>query len=140
MRISFTVAKDLAKLTTEKIRRRHSITLCESRHRKSSTESTTSSIESSTTSPRASPSKERENSNQFTSLNVASMQEKADTNQDFTTNNKVKTLNLGLEEVAHIRSVLTKAELGMFSQKISIITIFGHKYIRQTFNIFYENI
>jgi len=110
-----TIAKDLAKLTTEKIRRRHSITLCESRHRKSSTESTTSSNESSTTSPRASPSKERENSNNFTSLNVASMQEKADINQDFTTNNKVKTLNLGLEEVAHIRSVLTKAELEAMS-------------------------
>merc|ERR1712141_498082 len=55
-----TIAKDLAKLTTEKIRRRHSITLCESRHRKSSTESTTSSVGSaaSTTSSTSSPSKE----------------------------------------------------------------------------------
>ena len=68
------------------------------------------------------------------------MQEKADTNQDFTTNNKVKTLNLGLEEVAHIRSVLTKAELGMFFHKMSIITIFGHKHIHQKFDIFHENI
>ena len=31
--------------------------------------------------------------------------------QDFTSNKNVKTLNLRLEEVAHIRSVLTKAEL-----------------------------
>merc|ERR1712141_365068 len=55
-----TIAKDLAKLTAEKIRRRHSITLCESRNRKSSTESTTSSVGSaaSTTSSTSSPSKE----------------------------------------------------------------------------------
>jgi len=104
-----TIAKDLAKLTTEKIRRRHSITLCESRNRKTSTESNmSSSTEASNASPRASPSKE---SSQFTSLNVSSMQEAADVNQDFGANKNVKTLNLRLEEVAHIRSVLTKAEL-----------------------------
>ena len=39
------------------------------------------------------------------------MQEAADVNQDFGANKNVKTLNLRLEEVAHIRSVLTKAEL-----------------------------
>ena len=41
----FTVAKDLAKLARNdksQLRRRHSITLCESRHRKSSTDSNTS--------------------------------------------------------------------------------------------------
>ena len=64
--------------------------------------------EASNASPRASPSKE---SSQFTSLNVSSMQEAADVNQDFGANKNVKTLNLRLEEVAHIRSVLTKAEL-----------------------------
>ena len=64
--------------------------------------------EASNASPRASPSKE---SSQFASLNVSSMQEAADVNQDFGANKNVKTLNLGLEEVAHIRSVLTKAEL-----------------------------
>lgn len=108
-----TIAKDLAKLTAEKIRRRHSITLCESRNRKSSTESTTSSVGSEASST-SSPSKEP--SNPFASLNVtSSMQDSSDTSiQDFGTNvsqGPMKTLNLRLEEVAHIRSVLTKAEL-----------------------------
>ena len=43
--LNFTVAKDLAKLARNdksQLRRRHSITLCESRNRKSSTDSNTS--------------------------------------------------------------------------------------------------
>ena len=108
----FSVTKDLAKLSNDKIRRRHSITLCESRHRKSSTESTISNCSS----ERSQISPDRQapiiDNREFASLNVAAIQD----NNDFQDHSSVvpkplKTLDLRLEEVAHIRSVLTKAEL-----------------------------
>jgi hypothetical protein len=106
----FSVAKDLAKLTNHKsqIRRRHSITLCETRHRKSSTESTASST-ASTASPRSSPPRE----DQFASLNVAAIQAANNEQEDSYEEapKTLKTLDLRLEEVAHIRSVMTKVEL-----------------------------
>ena len=99
----FTVAKDLAKLSNDsKIRRRHSITLCESRNRKSSTDSTTSEASSIS---RNSPPKE------FTSLNVANFDQIQPETEFENSTKSLKTLDLRLEEVAHIRSVLTKAEL-----------------------------
>jgi len=108
-----TIAKDLAKLARNdksQLRRRHSITLCESRHRKSSTDSNTST--ESKTSQRTSPPKE------FASLNVTAIEHcnnltsTTDFQSDFDQAPKpLKTLDLRLEEVAHIRSVLTKVEL-----------------------------
>lgn len=103
----FAVAKDLAKLNDRsQIRRRHSITLCESRHRKSSTESTVSTISSIQSSERSSPPKD------FASLNVTAIEQQNQTcDFDEAPGKPLKTLDLRLEEVAHIRSVLTKAEL-----------------------------
>ena len=111
----FSVTKDLAKLSNDKIRRRHSITLCESRHRKSSTESTISNCSS----ERSQISPDRQapiiDNREFASLNVATIQEhNAGCIYDFEDSSvpkPLKTLDLRLEEVAHIRSVLTKAEL-----------------------------
>ena len=111
----FSVTKDLAKLSNDKIRRRHSITLCESRHRKSSTESTISNCSS----ERSQISPDRpiidNHRQQFTSLNVAAIQDQTVQEFDVMDHSSVpkplKTLDLRLEEVAHIRSVLTKAEL-----------------------------
>ena len=102
------------------IRRRHSITLCESRNRKFSTESngsTGSTVETAdgpnpTVANRQSPPKE------FASLNVAAIEHQTKNNSVNNFENEcdfapkpLKTLDLRLEEVAHIRSVLTKAEL-----------------------------
>ena len=124
--VLISVTKDLAKLSvnsTSKLRRRHSITLCESRHRKSSTESTTSSCSS----ERSQVSPDRPESTaeidnpvdptlKFASLNVAAIQEQSTVQDSYEIDANVvpkplKTLDLRLEEVAHIRSVLTKAEL-----------------------------
>ena len=106
---------DFAKLASNeestRIRRRHSITLCESRLRKTSSESTTSTATTSNSmaSQRSSPARE----DQFTSLSVAAF-DRANNNNGFEESvgsKPLKTLDLRLEEVAHIRSVLTKAEL-----------------------------
>lgn len=97
----------MAKLTSSdasQIRRRHSITLCESRHRKSSTESTIST-NSRTSEERSSPPKD------FASLNVNAIAEHSHFDEAPMSSKPLKTLDLRLEEVAHIRSVLTKAEL-----------------------------
>ena len=109
---NFSVTKDLAKLSNDKIRRRHSITLCESRHRKSSTESTISNCSS----ERSQISPDRQapiiDNREFASLNVAAIQDAGYIYEDHSSVPKpLKTLDLRLEEVAHIRSVLTKAEL-----------------------------
>ena len=109
--LNFSVTKDLAKLSNDKIRRRHSITLCESRHRKSSTESTISNCSS----ERSQISPDRQpiiDNREFASLNVAAIQDAGYIYEDHSSVPKpLKTLDLRLEEVAHIRSVLTKAEL-----------------------------
>ena len=94
------------------IRRRHSITLCESRHRKSSTESNVSTTASTTSNDqRSSPKAEQGGTcQQFASLNVTAI-EQNDFQEVAAAPKTLKTLDLRLEEVAHIRSVLTKAEL-----------------------------
>ena len=120
----FAVAKDLARLTKNndksRIGRRHSITLCESRHRKVSTESNASSSNASNSGTSSGQSSKKSSLNrasppkEFQSLNVTAIEENSNDScfGDFDQAPKpLKTLDLRLEEVAHIRSVLTKAEL-----------------------------
>lgn len=110
-----TIAKDLANLSNPKtaatLERRHSITLCESRLRKTSHDSTKDSSESS---QRSSPVRDTtsQSNGQFVSLTVAAIQQQAMQESETSGIAKPhKTLNLRLEEVAHIRSVLNRAEL-----------------------------
>eukprot|EP00094_Tigriopus_californicus_P001518 TCALIF_01470-PA protein Name:"Similar to spir Protein spire (Drosophila melanogaster)" AED:0.07 eAED:0.11 QI:767/0.83/0.85/1/0.16/0.57/7/0/533 len=125
------IVKDLANLSTSSsgksnLQRRHSITICESRSGRSRKCSSVSSGSSSggsnqSTQPNTpqnqSPRHSRVNppeSNGYT-LNVAEMH--ANLHDEFNQsegprkNEGFETLNLRLDEVAHIRSVLTKAEL-----------------------------
>ena len=128
---SFIVVKDLANLTPGRsnLQRRHSITICESKSkRKTSVESSTSSGDSSNSSspknlsPRQSrcgdlpqqPQSLHPHAAAPFSLNVSKVQQTLQNEYDNCQPSKseaLKTLNLRLDEVAHIRSVLTKAQL-----------------------------
>ena len=87
-----------------KLVRRHSITLCQSRNRKITPPS---SNECANSGPKSlMPVSSRKSSNVSTDSSRTSPSRDDCSGQD-----ALKTLNLGLEEVAHIRSVLTKAQL-----------------------------
>lgn len=113
-----TVVKDLAHQIHEKVERRHSISLCENPRRKSS--STCSASSSTTTSPKTSfssqtsaySSQPESPTSPVYRLNTSQMH--ASLQEEYNSpewQRALQTLNLSLEEVAHIRSVLTKAEL-----------------------------
>eukprot|EP00095_Tigriopus_kingsejongensis_P007765 maker-scaffold154_size301342-snap-gene-1.12 protein:Tk07765 transcript:maker-scaffold154_size301342-snap-gene-1.12-mRNA-1 annotation:"protein spire" len=122
-----TIVKDLANLNTSSsgsnLQRRHSITICESKTRsRKSSSVTSSSNESSNTSSHASTPQSRSPRHSRTTplepgytLNVAEMHDtlvdEFDQSQAARKGDGLQTLNLRLDEVAHIRSVLTKAEL-----------------------------
>jgi len=107
------VVKDLAQRSTEPVQRRHSITLCQNSYRRKNS----SSSNQSESSPKTSFSSQTSNYSQSdtsppyrlnTSQMHASLQEEYNSPE---WQRALQTLNLSLEEVAHIRSVLTKAEL-----------------------------
>jgi len=108
------VVKDLAQRSTEPVQRRHSITLCQNSYRRKNSSSSNQSAQSS---PKTSFSSQTSNYSQSdtsppyrlnTSQMHASLQEEYNSPE---WQRALQTLNLSLEEVAHIRSVLTKAEL-----------------------------
>eukprot|EP00088_Acartia_fossae_P066572 TRINITY_DN8263_c0_g1_i1.p1 TRINITY_DN8263_c0_g1~~TRINITY_DN8263_c0_g1_i1.p1 ORF type:complete len:538 (-),score=107.24 TRINITY_DN8263_c0_g1_i1:396-2009(-) len=122
------VVKDLANQSKSRVQRRHSITLCtNSYRRKSSVSSSSSGCSSSsggsstTSTPKTSFSSTTNNYAQASSPLSPSPSYKLNTSQMHASlqeeynspewQRALQTLNLSLDEVAHIRSVLTKAEL-----------------------------
>jgi len=119
------VVKDLAQQSTETVKRRHSISLCQNSYRRKN--STSNSSTGASTSPSSSPSNQSSPKTSFSSQ--CSNYSQSDTSPPYRLNTSqmhaslqeeynspewqraLQTLNLSLEEVAHIRSVLTKAEL-----------------------------
>merc|ERR550519_653740 len=116
-----TVVKDLTCTSSDRcLDRRHSITVCESPSRRKSSNSSNSSSSSGSgmSSPKSSLSQQdssvlsNESSPRYqlnTSQMHASLQDEFNSSDQW--HKALQTLNLNLEEVAHIRSVLTKAEL-----------------------------
>jgi len=117
-----TVVKDLTSSTNDRcLDRRHSITVCESPSRRKSS-SASSSSSCSAASPKSSlfhkdslvckKSVDSRGSPEYqlnTSQMHASLQDEFNSSDQW--HKALQTLNLNLEEVAHIRSVLTKADL-----------------------------
>jgi len=121
-----TVVKDLASQTHQTVQRRHSITLCSNSYRRKSSVSSSISGSSSGGSsnhstPKTSFSSTHSNYSQSLSPSSPSPSYKLNTSQMHASlqeeynspewQRALQTLNLSLDEVAHIRSVLTKAEL-----------------------------
>lgn len=118
-----TVVKDLTSKSSERsLDRRHSITVCESPSRRKSSNSSSNSSSSSgsgMSSPKSSLSQQdssfSNNSDSSPRYQLNTSQMHASLQDEFNSSDQwhkaLQTLNLNLEEVAHIRSVLTKAEL-----------------------------
>jgi spire-like protein len=119
-----TVVKDLANQTKKRVQRRHSITLCTNSYRRKSSVSSCSSTQSGSSNqstPKTSFSSTNSNYAESTSPSSPSPSYKLNTSQMHASlqeeynspewQRALQTLNLSLDEVAHIRSVLTKAEL-----------------------------
>jgi len=114
------VVKDLANQTKQRVQRRHSITLCTNSYRRKSSVSSSggSSIQSTPKTSFSSPHNNYSPSDNGCSpspsykLNTSQMH--ASLQEEYNSpewQRALQTLNLSLDEVAHIRSVLTKAEL-----------------------------
>lgn len=114
-----TVVKDLTSKSSDRsLDRRHSITVCESPSRRKSSHSSNSSSSSGSgmSSPKSSLSQQDSSfSNNSPRYQLNTSQMHASLQDEFNSSDQwhkaLQTLNLNLEEVAHIRSVLTKAEL-----------------------------
>jgi len=116
------VVKDLAQQMSEKVERRHSISLCDYSYNRRKNSEGSSANSSTTTSPKTSISSQTSNyrynnssnSNNNTPCRLNTSQMHASLQDEYNSpewQRALQTLNLSLEEVAHIRSVLTKAEL-----------------------------
>jgi len=115
------VVKDLAQQSTETVKRRHSISLCQNSYRRKNSSSNASTSPSSSPSNQSSPktsfssqcsSYSQSESSPVYRLNTSQMH--ASLQEEYNSpewQRALQTLNLSLEEVAHIRSALTKAEL-----------------------------